>query len=88
VVRTNEILKFTSTLSEPDPLSKPVSESERTTLLLIIAAVAKKGKVDLSEPYAAGKMLVPFTPEGVTLSDKTIGNYLTLIQKAIENRSK
>ena len=88
LVRTPSIIQFASTLLKPDPLTKSLSDSERTTLLLIIATVAAKGNVDISEPYAAGKLLVPFTPKGVTLSEKTIGNYLNVIKPAIKARTK
>lgn len=90
VVRTPAIVQFASTLLEPDPLQKPLGESERTTLLVIIAALADKAHIDRSKPYGKGtKVIAGATQDiGAEVSEKTIGNYLALIPDAIAAKSK
>jgi hypothetical protein len=90
VVRTSAIIPFASTLSEPDPLQKPVGESERTTLLIIIAVLADKAHIDRSKPYGKGTKDIADATEliGAAVSEKTIGNYFKLIPDAIATRSK
>ncbi len=40
-----------------DPLDKPLGQRERTTLLTIIAALAKEANVDVSKPVKSGQII-------------------------------
>lgn len=90
VVRTSAIIQFASTFLKPNPLDKPLGESERTTLLIIIAALADKAHIDRSKPYGKGAKDIAAVTQtiGAAVSEKTIGNYFALIPDAIEARSK
>ena len=66
-------------------LDKPLGEKERTTLLVIIAALAKKAKIDVSHPTTAAKKIIPFVELlGTTLGRQTIERKLQLVPDAVE----
>jgi len=71
----------------PTPaLDKPLGESERTTLLVIIAALAKKASMDIeTHPTTAAKELAREAQLlGVTRNHQAIEGKLKLVSEAIE----
>lgn len=90
MVRTEAIIQFASTLLKPTPLQKPFGDSERVTLLIIVAALADKAHIDRSKPYGKGSTDIAEVTQtlGAAVSEKTIGNYFALIPAAIAERSK
>ena len=74
---------------QPTTIDKPLSNKERETLLVIIAALAKDSKVDISKTSKAGELIANMTdllgsPVGAT----TIETLLKKIPKALESRAK
>ena len=84
-----ELAEKMPTPSAPDSakdLDKPLGESERTTLLAIIAVLAKKAGMDIeTHPTTVAKQLVrEFQLLGATRSYQAIERKLKLVPKAIE----
>ena len=67
-------------------LDKPLGERERTTLLVIIGALAKKAGMDIeTHPTTAAKKIIPFVELlGTTLGRQTIERKLQLVPDAVE----
>lgn len=78
-------------VSEPEPAEpdKPLSTKERTSLLLIIAALCKEAKINYSKPTSAAESILHQLDEmGVTLSPRAIEEHLKKIPDALERRMK
>lgn len=84
-------------LSIPDALhdlvppteDKPVSTKERTTLLTIVALLAKEAKIDLLTPSKAATQIVSLADAaGVSLGETTVAGYLKKATAALESRKK
>ena len=74
--------------SEPEN-ERALSTKERTTFLLIIAALAKKAGIDWGEPYKAGEQIAALAQElGATLGDDAVARKLKEIPEALERRTK
>ena len=59
VVRVDALRKFEDRISEPEKLEeKPLDTRERTSLLIIIAALAKMAKLDLTKPSKAAAAMI------------------------------
>jgi hypothetical protein len=86
VVRTSALRR----LSEPDhKVEKPVKQRERTSLLAIIAALAKKAKIDVTKPSSAAAVIEDETARiGARVARRTIENHLNLIPDVLERLSK
>lgn len=68
---------------------KAMSTKERSTLLTIIAALAKEAKVDISRPSKAADYIADMTQRlGSPVSKRTIEEKLKLIDDAVESRAK
>src|ERR1700722_18386907 len=67
---------------EPD-LDRPVGPRERTTLLLIIAALAELARIDVKKPSKAATSIESQTAlMGARVAARTIENHLKLIPEA------
>ena len=68
-----------------DALDKPLGEKERTTLLVIIGALAEKAKIDVLHPTTAAKTIMRYVELlGAKLSRQTIERKLKLVPDAVE----
>jgi hypothetical protein len=76
-------------VSEPEPdLDRPVGPREKTTLLLIIAALAKLAKVPVERPSAAATAIEGEAARmGIRLGLRTIEEKLKLIQEALRSKA-
>jgi hypothetical protein len=96
VVRTEAITEFVSAISNlvdpspADPLDKPLGERAQATLLTIIAALAKRLEIDVTNHSEAGDKIDDLTTEllGVRIPSRTVQEYLKRIPDALERRSK
>jgi hypothetical protein len=60
-----------------------------TSLLVIIGALARKAKLDLTQPYAAADEVVAWLElEGIKLSKNNIGNHFKEVPEAMNSRKK
>lgn len=76
-------------IPQPTIFDKPLSNKERETFLIIIAALAKEAKLDIAKPSKAGELIANMTALlGVSVSATTIENKLKEIPKALESRAK
>ena len=90
VVRTSALHDLEAKQSEPDQKAeKPLERRERTTLLVIIAALAELAKIDVTKPTSAGATIESQTAlMGAEVSSRAIQNHLKLIPEALERRGK
>jgi hypothetical protein len=66
---------------------KPIGARERTTLLVIIGALAEHANLDLSQPHKAGDAVAAMlAAKGVTISGRTIGEHLKAVREAMDSR--
>jgi hypothetical protein len=70
------------------PEAKPLIQRERTNLLIIIAALAKKAGVDLARPTLAARDIRRIVREetDVSIGETTIAGYVKKTEDAIERR--
>jgi hypothetical protein len=90
VIRTSALHDLEARLSEPDQRAeKPLERRERTTLLVIIAALAELAKIDVTKPSSAGATIESQTALlGAEVSSRAIQNHLKLIPEALERRGR
>jgi hypothetical protein len=90
VVRISALHDLEARLAEPDQRAdKPVEQRERTSLLAIIAALAKLAKIDVTKPSSAAVAIESQTVRmGVRVACRTIENHLKLIPEALERLGK
>lgn len=70
-------------------LDKPITTRERNSLLIIIAALAKEAKIDLSKPSKAGVIIEDMTARlGSRVDHETISQKIKMIADALESRAK
>ena len=88
VVRTSALQELEARLVEPaEGAEKPVERRERATLLVMIAALAKMAKIDVTKPSAAALAIESQTAlMGSRVASRTIENHLNRIPEALENR--
>jgi hypothetical protein len=88
VVRTSVLNDFEGRLSMPyQGLDRPIEQRERRTLLLIIAALAKLAKIDVTRPSSAAATITSQTAlMGADLAARTVENHLNRISDAMESR--
>ena len=80
---------ITVALKQEPLISKPLSNIERETLLIIIAALAKEAKVDIVKTSKAGDLIANMTQLiGAPIGATTIETHLKKINQAIVNRTK
>jgi hypothetical protein len=90
VVRTSSLRDLETRLSEAaDPKAeRPLERRERNTLLVIIAALSKLAKIDLTKSSGAAAAIENQTVHmGARVAARTIENHLKLIPEALEGRS-
>ena len=67
-----------------DPLDKPLGLRERTTLLIIIAALAKEAKVDVSKPVKSGHIISNLVAAtGFKVAPNTVAGHLRTLRKIL-----
>jgi hypothetical protein len=70
-------------------LDKPLRERERSTLLTIIAALAKAADIDISKPSKAAEAIEALTTQlGARVSARSVEDHLKRIPDAIERKGK
>jgi hypothetical protein len=89
VVRTSELERLAGTLNGralvPD---KPLERRERTTLLVVIAALAKIAKLDIAKPSSAAAAIETQTAlMGARVAARTIEEHLKRVGEALDARS-
>ncbi len=89
VVRTSALHDLEARLSEPDQkVEKPIERRERTTLLVIIAALSELAKIDVAKPSGAAVAIESQTERmGARVAARTIEDHLKRIPDALEGRS-
>lgn len=95
VFRTDALREFELSITgEPESAEKPIAEKpitakERNTLLIIIAALAKEAKIDLTKPSKAGENIAHLTELiGAAVDHSTIEQKIKQIPNALESRNK
>jgi hypothetical protein len=101
VVRTSALRDLEALVFEPEPdlerqverpepdLDRPVGPRERTTLLLIVAALANLPKVNVSTPSAAAVTIESETIRlGARVAARTVEEHLKRIPGALRDRAK
>lgn len=73
----------------PSAAEKAVTTKERTTLLTIVALLAKEAKIDLTRPSKAAATIVEIAQiEGYQIGQRTIEEHLKKIPDALQRRGK
>lgn len=89
VVRTSAISDFIEAASIDKRAEKPLSNTERDTLLVIIAALAKEAKVDIEKTSKTGELIANMTQLiGTPIGATTIETHLKKINQALASRAK
>jgi len=89
VVRTDALRDFELSISDkPSDIEKPLTTTERTSLLLIIAAFCKNKSIDPSGRDAVAKIQGFLTSSGLKMDDDTVRKILRQIPDAIERRMR
>jgi hypothetical protein len=84
--KTKGLIDFDEKVENPD---ETIGTKERTTLLVIIAALAKELELDMSTTSTTAEKIVTYTEFlGAPVSRRTIENHLQTIDDAIERRRK
>jgi hypothetical protein len=88
VVRTTALKELEALLSQQEQHRvKPIERRERTSLLIIIGALAKMAKIDVTKPSAAAIAIETQTElMGARVACRTIENHLNRIPEALEDR--
>ena len=67
-----------------DPLDKPLGQRERTTLLTIIAALAKEANVDVSKPVKSGQIISDLIAAiDYEVAPNTVAGHLRTLRKTL-----
>jgi hypothetical protein len=90
VVRTSALRALASRISEPDQaVDRPIERRERATLLVMVAALAKLARVDVSKPSSAASAIESQTAlMGARVAARTIENHLKRIPDALDDRRR
>jgi hypothetical protein len=85
VVRTKALQDFEARLASLDkPRERPLLSRERTTLLVIIAALAEMAKIDVTKPSKAAVNIENQTELlGARVAARTIENHLKCSREAL-----
>lgn len=88
VISKTEIERFESQFLEPTMSEKPLSTTERNTLLVIIAALCAKAGINHGDPKAASQIerLIALVGNGASVTDETIRKHLQKISSALAAR--
>jgi hypothetical protein len=86
VVRTSALQDLEARLSGPN-VERPVGQRERTTLLVIIAALAELNGIDVKQPSKAALQIESATiQKGARISARAIEDHLRRIPDALERK--
>ena len=86
VVRTSAIQELEAHISETN-IEKPIELRERTSLLVIIAALANIAKIDITKPSKAAALIESQSNlMGARVAARTIENHLRRVSEALDNR--
>lgn len=89
VVRTDALREFEQSINgAPAGADKPMTTTERNTLLTIIAALCDNSAIDSAGRGAAGQIAKLTEKLGATVTDDTIRKVLAKIPDALESRMK
>ncbi len=89
VVRTSAILDFLDKVSSgPSNRRESLSTKERHTYLVLIAALCKTSKIDLSVRGVSSALAALTDQHGTPISDDTIRKIIKEVPGALESRSK
>lgn len=89
VVRTDALREFEQSINgAPAGMDKPMTTTERNTLLTIIAALCNNSAIDPAGRGAAGQIAKLTEKLGATVTDDTIRKVLAKIPDALESRMK
>lgn len=89
VVRTSALREFEESLEDKtDKSEKPITPTERNSLLVIIAALCSKANIDWRERGAAGRIARLTETNGTELSDDTVRRALKRLEEALDLRAK
>lgn len=89
VVRTDALRNFEQSLNEtPNSTEKPLTTTERNTLLTIIAALCDYSKIDHQGRGAAAQIARLTEASGARVSEDAISKALKKIPNALESRMK
>ncbi len=89
VLRTRAISEFIESVSDIKKSEKPLIETERSTLLTIIAALAKEAHIDIGKTSKAGELIANMTQQlGAAVGATTIETHLKKIPQSLKNRAK
>lgn len=89
VVRTNALIEFEQSINGvPTNIEKPLSATERNTLLVMIAALCKKAGIGHQDRMSASQLERLVDDVGGSVSSETIRNALNKIPDALERRGK
>jgi hypothetical protein len=88
VVRTEALRNLVSRVSKPIEAEKPIERRERSTLLILIAALADMARIDISKPSAAAATIESKTAQmGARVSSRTIENHLKRVPEVLDSRT-
>lgn len=89
VVRTKALIEFEQAINGvPKTIEKPLSATERNTLLVMIAALCKKSNIAHQDRTSAGEVARLIDDIGSSVSDETIRKALKQIPDALARRGK
>jgi hypothetical protein len=90
VVRTSALQKLEALISESEPgTDRPVGRRERSTLLVIIAALAKLARIDVAKPSSAAVAIESETVlMGARVAARTIEEHLRRVPEALESKAE
>ena len=72
-----------------DPLDKPLGQRERTTLLTIIAALAKEANVDVSKPSKSGHTISSLIEAiGYEVAPNTVAGHMRTLRKTLYGETR
>lgn len=91
MILREDIEAFETSLATPDeatPAEKPLHTTERRTLLVLVAALARQAKFDLSARGINGAIARATEEIGAPVAEETVRRMLLQIPDAIEARAK
>lgn len=89
VVRKKELVNFEKSLQgDTEKDSRPLSTTERNTLLIVIASLSKRLGLDVRSRGAAGELVRMADDLGISLSDDTARSILKQVPDAVAARQR
>ena len=89
VVRSSALMDFVQSIApQSNEAPKPMTSSERNSLLTVIAALCDYSSINIDERGAATQIAKRTEEIGAPVSDDTVRRILTKIHDAVERRSK